>query len=87
MLFRSIATMPLMAGQQQVQNQQASNIDQTSALQQQSIQRAYLNNLLEQSTSPGTNFQLQGIPDRAMQQYQNPQEQFQVNNLQFLNPY
>ena len=83
----SIATMPLMAGQQQVQNQQASNIDQTSTLQQQSIQRAYLNNLLEQSTSPGTNFQLQGIPDRAMQQYQNPQQQFQVNNLQFLNPY
>lgn len=81
-IISSLAIMPLTAGQQQVQQQQLSNIDQTSSIYQQSLQRDYLNNLRVESLSPGTNFQMQGLESTY-----NPYTAIPLQVPQSLDPY
>jgi hypothetical protein len=52
-------------------NQPADNIESTSAYYQ-DLQRRYLNNLEAEAVSPGTNFQLQGLPQTPSFTYQAP---------------
>jgi hypothetical protein len=54
----SLAIMPLIQAQEQ---QQPEQIDQTVSTDQQIMQRQYINNLQNQTVSPGTNFQMQGL--------------------------
>lgn len=61
-IISQMAAGAMFPGQGQVQAQQLENVDQTSSIDQQMAQRAYINNMQQQSVSPGTNFQLQGIP-------------------------
>jgi len=54
----SLAIMPLIQAQEQ---QQPEQMDQTVSTNQQIMQRQYINNLQNQTLSPGTNFQMQGL--------------------------
>ena len=81
-IITSLAISPLTAGQQQVQQQQLNNVDQTSSIYQQSLQRDYLNNLRVESLSPGTNFQMQGLESTY-----NPYTNIPLQVPQSLDPY
>ena len=81
-VISSLAVLPLTMGQQQVQQQQVENIDQTASIDQQTLQRAYLNNMQAMPLSPGTNFQMQGL-----EQTYNPYLSSQLMVPQDLDPY
>lgn len=81
-ILSSVAVLPLTQGQQQTQQQQAANIDQTSALYQQALQRDYINKLQVEALSPGTNFQMQGL-----EQTYNPALSNQLTIPAGLDPY
>lgn len=81
-VLSSVAVLPLTMGQQQVQQQQIQNIDQTNSIDQQTLQRIYLNNLKTDPLSPGTQFQMQGL-----EQTYNPYLSSQLSMPQNLDPY
>lgn len=81
-IISSMAIMPMTMGQQQVQQQQLENIDQTDSIDQQTLQRIYLNNMQAMPLSPGTQFQMQGL-----EQTYNPYLSSQLSVPQSLDPY
>ena len=73
-IVSSLSIMPLL----QAQQEQPTQMDQTVEMEQQLLQRQYINNMGPLMVSPGTNFQLAGL-ESTMSSYVNPLDAMAAN--------